>query len=186
MKLNDEQLLAETYKMNQIRLYVEILEEQGKSEAEIKDILVKEGLWDSIKAGVKTLNPFGKSQSAQVAKDRYKNLAKSGVAKLAKKGIDKGTDFLKDKGYISPETATDIKKSKVVKDIGNEGSKFSKTQGNMRRTYSTELLKSYNAKFSKMAEDIKKDLGRSGLSDVQIENMLPDFLESFKKALNIQ
>jgi hypothetical protein len=181
MKFNDEQLLAETYKMIHLQEYVDSLEAQGKSLEEVKEILIKEGLWDSVKAGFKTLNPFGKSAEADVAKDRYKKMAGSGLAKLAHKGITKGAEALQKYGV----DADAVKKNPIVKAIGKEGQTFGKTKNDMKRTYSGHMMKAYKGKIDKFVQEINADLGRGGLSETQIQNMYPELLKAFQKALGL-
>jgi hypothetical protein len=181
MKFNDEQLLVETYKMMHLREYIDHLEAQGKSLEEVKEILIKEGLWDSVKAGFKTLNPFGQSKEAQVAKDRYKKMAGSGLAKMADIGIKKGAEALQKYGV----DADAVKKNPVVKAIGKEGQTFGKTKNDMKRTYSGQMMNAYKAKIDKFVQEINTDLGRGGLNETQIQNMYPDLLKAFQKALGL-
>lgn len=181
MKFNDEQLLVETYKMMHLREYIDHLEAQGKSLEEVKEILIKEGLWDSVKAGFKTLNPFGQSKEADLARRKYKRMAYGGLAKMAHKGIKKGAEALEKHGV----DVKAVKNNPIVKAIESEGKNFVRTKNDFKRTYSDQMMNAYKAKIDKFVQEINTDLGRGGLSEPQIQNMYPELLKAFQKALGL-
>jgi hypothetical protein len=104
MKRDDLTLIAESYEDVKLNSYIRTLIEEGKSEEEIKEILVQEGLWDQAKAKWAGLDAgkIGASLKGKLGRLGQQALDSDfaqGVSKFAQKAAGAGQKAVKKAGF---------------------------------------------------------------------------------------
>jgi len=104
MASNDLTLIAESYQEVKIKSYMNRLVEEGKSNEEIKEILIQEGLWDQGKAAWAGLNPknIGKSlkgKLGQLGQKAANSNFVQGASKLAQNVAGAGQKAVQKAGF---------------------------------------------------------------------------------------
>jgi hypothetical protein len=104
MERNDLTLIAESYQDVKLNSYINRLIEEGKTEEEIKDILVQEGLWDQAKAkwagfDPKKIGTSLKGKLGQLGQKALDSNVVQGASKFAQKAAGAGQKAVQKAGF---------------------------------------------------------------------------------------
>lgn len=104
MERNDLTLIAESYEDVKLNSYINSLIQEGKSEEEIKQILVQEGLWDQAKAkwagfDPKKIGTSLKGKLGQMGQNALDSNIVQGASKFAQKAAGAGQKAVQKAGF---------------------------------------------------------------------------------------
>lgn len=151
MERNDLKLIAESYQDVKLNSYINELIQEGKTEEEIKNILIQEGLWDQAKAkwtgfDAKKMGTSLKGKLGQFGQRALDSNIVKGASKFAQKAASAGQKAVQNAGF---------KGSALDKGLGGV-KKFAKNAPvDARKALDPSIQKGKTAESSMRAEKFK-------------------------------